>query len=301
MTSSYDSELDVIYWPTGNPCPDLNADLRPGDNLYTNSVLALKPRTGELLWYFQFTLHDTHDWDAQEPLLLIDEEFRGQPRKLLVQANRNGFFCVLDRMNGEFLLGEPFVPQNWAKGIDSNGRPIVIPGSDPTEDGNVVCPAIRGATNWWASSYHPGTWLFYFLAHESCMEYKKDDSKWQQGRSWLGGTIRLSDGSPNTKYIRALDIQTGKTVRDYEQTGEAVTYSGVLSTDSDLVFLGEDSSSFAALDAPTGVPLWHFQANQIWKASPMTYMVGGQQFVAIASGLGSGLLPYLTFLNDPCL
>ena len=143
-----------------------------------------------------------------------------------MQGNRNGFFYVLDRTNGEFLLGEPFVPQNWAKGIDENGRPIVLPGSDPTEDGSDVCPAIRGATNWWATSYHPGTKLFYLLAHESCMTYTKDDTPWQRGRSWLGGTIRLADGSPNQKFIRALDIQTGRKVWDYAQTGKARTYFG---------------------------------------------------------------------------
>ena len=286
LTGSYDAELDLLYWPTGNPCPDLNGERRPGDNLYTNSVVALTPRTGALEWYFQFTPHDTHDWDAQEPLLLIDEEFQGRPRKLLIQGNRNGFFYVLDRTNGQFLLGEPFVNQTWAAGMDDSGRPIVLPGSDPTDAGSDVCPAIRGATNWWATSYHPGTKLFYLLAHESCMTYTKNDRDWQRGRSWLGGTVRLADGSPNQKFIRAIDIQTGRTVWSYAQTGKAQTYSGVLSTDGDLVFFGEDSGAFAALDAHSGTPLWHFQANQDWKASPMTYMVGGRQYVAIASGLG---------------
>ena len=286
LTGSYDAELDLLYWPTGNPCPDLNGERRPGDNLYTNSVVALTPRTGALEWYFQFTPHDTHDWDAQEPLLLVDEEFGGRPRKLLIQGNRNGFFYVLDRTNGQFLLGEPFVNQTWAAGIDTSGRPIVIPGSDPTDTGSDVCPAIRGATNWWATSYHPGTKLFYLLAHESCMTYTKNDQDWQRGRSWLGGTVQLAEGSPNQKFIRAIDIQTGDVVWSYAQTGKAQTYSGVLSTDGDLVFFGEDSGAFAALDAHSGEPLWHFQANQDWKASPMTYMVGGRQYVAIASGLG---------------
>ena len=286
LTGSYDAELDLLYWPTGNPCPDLNGERRPGDNLYTNSVVALTPRTGALEWYFQFTPHDHHDWEAQEPLLLIDEEFQGRPRKLLIQGNRNGFFYVLDRTNGQFLLGEPFVNQTWAAGMDDSGRPIVLPGSDPTDAGSDVCPAIRGATNWWATSYHPGTKLFYLLAHESCMTYTKNDRDWQRGRSWLGGTVRLADGSPNQKFIRAIDIQTGRTVWSYAQTGKAQTYSGVLSTDGDLVFFGEDSGAFAALDAHSGTPLWHFQANQDWKASPMTYMVGGRQYVAIASGLG---------------
>ncbi len=286
LTGSFDAELELLYWPTGNPCPDLNGDRRPGDNLYTNSVVALKPRTGELAWHFQFTPHDTHDWDAQEPLLLLDEEFRGRPRKLLVQGNRNGFFYVLDRTNGQFLLGEPFVNQTWAAGMDDSGRPIVLPGTNPTTKGTDVCPAIRGATNWWATSYHPGTKLFYLLAHESCMTYTSNDQDWQRGRSWLGGTVRLADGSPNQKFIRAIDIQTGDVVWSYAQTGQAQTYSGVLSTGGDLVFFGEDSGAFAALDAHTGEPLWHFQANQDWKASPMTYMVGGRQYVAIASGLG---------------
>ena len=286
LTGSYDPELNILYWPTGNPCPDLNGDRRPGDNLYTNSVLALEPETGNLLWHFQFTPHDTHDWDAQEPLLLVDEEFRGEPRKLLIQANRNGFLYVLDRVTGEFLLGEPFIEQTWAERIDDNGRPVVLPGSDPTEEGSAVCPAIRGATNWWASSYSPDTKLFYMMVHESCMLYKKHDRPWQRGQSWLGGTFRLADGSPNQRHIRALDIQTGETVWNYAQTGDSTTYSGVLSTAGGLVFFGEDSGAFAALDAETGDPLWHFQANQDWKASAMTYMVGGRQYLAIASGLG---------------
>lgn len=286
LTGSYDPQLDLLYWATGNPCPDLNGDRRPGDNLYTNSVLVLRPRTGELVWHFQFTPHDTHDWDAQEPLLLVDAEFRGERRKLLLQGNRNGFFYVLDRVTGEFLLGEPFIEQTWAEGIAPDGRPIVRPGSDPTAEGSAVCPAIRGATNWWASAYSPETKLFYLMVHESCMVYAKDDRAWERGKSWLGGTFRLTDESPNQRHIRALDIQTGQTVWNYPQTGNSTTYSGVLSTAGGIVFFGEDSGAFAALDATTGEPVWHFQANQEWKASPMTYMVGGRQFVSIGSGLG---------------
>ena len=286
LTGSYDPELDLLYWATGNPCPDMNGDRRPGDNLYTNSVVALRPRSGEMVWYFQFTPHDTHDWDAQEPLLLIDEEFRGRPRKLLVQGNRNGFFYVLDRTNGQFLLGEPFVNQTWAEGLDDSGRPIVLPESVPTEEGTDTCPAIYGATNWWSSSYHPGTGLFYMMALESCNTYTKSDEEWQRGRNWMGGTTWLPDGAPNQKFIRALDIQTGRTVWSYAQSGEARTFSGVLSTDGDVVFFGENSGSFAALDARSGEPVWHVPINQEWRASPMTYMVGGRQYVAIASRLG---------------
>ncbi len=286
LTGSYDPELDLLYWPTGNPCPDLAGDRRPGDNLYTNSVVALDPATGELQWHFQFTPHDTHDWDAQEPLLLLDERWRGRPRKLLVQANRNGFLYVLDRVTGEFLMGEAFAKQTWASGFDDTGRPLVIPGSDPTEQGVVTCPAIRGATNWMATAYSPRTRLFYLLAHESCNLYTKADRPWKQGQGWLAGTFKLSKDHENRKYIRALDIETGETVWEYAQSGKVQTYSGVLSTGGGLVFFGEDSGSFAALDAKTGEPLWHFQASQDWKASPMTYMVGGKQYVAIASGMG---------------
>lgn len=286
LTGSYDPELDLLYWPTGNPCPDLAGDRRPGDNLYTNSVVALDPATGEMQWHFQFTPHDTHDWDAQEPLVLIDEQWRGAPRKLLVQANRNGFLYVLDRETGEFLMGEAFAKQTWASGFTDEGRPIVIEGSDPTEAGVVTCPAIRGATNWMASAYNPSTKLFYLLVHESCNLYTKADRPWEQGKGWLGGTFKLSREHENRKYIRALDIQNGETVWEYAQTGKVQTYSGVLSTAGGLVFFGEDSGAFAALDTSTGAPLWHFQANQDWKASAMTYMVGGKQYVAIASGMG---------------
>ena len=203
----------------------------------------------------------------------------------MLQANRNGFFYVLDRTNGKFLLGEPFADQNWAERIDENGRPVLTPGSDPTEEGTFTCPAIRGATNWMSTAYHPGAKLFYLLVHESCNIYTKTSPDWERGKSWLSGTFKPA-GEVNRKFIRALDIQTGKTVWEYAQTGETKTYSGVLSTDGELVFFGEDSGAFAALDARSGEPVWHFQANQDWKASPMTYMVGGRQFVAIASGMG---------------
>jgi alcohol dehydrogenase (cytochrome c) len=295
LTGSYDPDLDLLYWPTGNPCPDMNGDVRHGDNLYTNSVLALKPRTGKLQWHFQFTPHDTHDWDAQEPLLLIDEQFKGRPRKLLVQANRNGFLYVLDRASGEFLLGEAFAHQTWAKGIDAAGRPIVIPESTPTVEGTVTCPAIRGATNWMSTAYHPGMKLFYLVVHESCNIYSKEPQHqpWQRGRGFMGGSFKLAPGTANQKFVRALDIQTGKMAWEYPQTGPRQTYSGVLSTAGGLVFFGEDSGAFAAVDAASGRLLWHLQLNQDWKASPMTYMVGGKQYVAIAglSGFWSFALP----------
>jgi alcohol dehydrogenase (cytochrome c) len=148
LTGTYDPSTNLIYWPTGNPCPDYNGDERKGDNLYANSVVAVDAQTGRLRWYFQFTPHDLHDWDATETPMLVDVEFRGRPRRLLVQANRNGFFYVLDRTTGEFLLGEPFVHKlTWASGLDAKGRPIVLPDSDPTPQGVKACPPVVGATN----------------------------------------------------------------------------------------------------------------------------------------------------------
>jgi alcohol dehydrogenase (cytochrome c) len=284
MSGSYDPQLDLLYWGVGNPCPDYNGDDRRGDNLYTNSMLALRPKTGELKWYFQFTPHDTHDWDAAEPPLLIDESFQGRPRKLLAQANRNGFFYLLDRETGEFLMGKPFIEKlTWAKGLDAKGRPIMNANQEPTIEGARICPGPGGGTNWMSASYNPIAKLYYILATENCSVYKKVPEPFKLGERFFNGT---ASGEPGSKrYIRALDIQTGRTVWDYEQIAGRSS-SGTLSTGGGLVFFGEGSGAFAALDAKTGKPLWHFQANQPWRASPMTYMVGGRQYVAIAGPQG---------------
>ena len=173
LPGSYDPETGTLFWPTGNPYPDTDGSGRQGDNLYTNSVVALDAQTGTLRWHFQFTPHDLWDWDAQEPLLLVDATFQGTPRKLLLQANRNGFFYVLDRTNGKMLLGRPFVQKlTWASGIDADGRPQLLPGNTPDEKGVTTCPAIRGATNWMSTSFHPKTRLFYVMAVENCFVYR---------------------------------------------------------------------------------------------------------------------------------
>jgi len=283
MSGSYDPGLDLLYWSVGNPCPDFNGDDRKGDNLYTDSVLALKPKTGELKWYFQFTPHDTHDWDADEPLLLIDEPFEGRPRKLLVQANRNGFFFVLDRTSGELLLAKPFLQKvTWASGYSKGGKPIRLPNSEPTLEGTLACPG--SGTNWMSAAYNPAIKLFFFSANESCVISRKIPEPFEMGKRYFNGT---NTGVPGGKrYIRALDIQTGRTVWDYDQTRGGRSASGTLSTDGGLVFFGEDSGVFTALDARSGKPLWHFSANQAWRASPMTYMIGGKQYVAIAGPSG---------------
>jgi len=284
LTGTYDPDTGLVYWPTGNPCPDYNGDERKGDNLYANSVLALDPRTGKLRWYYQFTPHDLHDWDATETPMLIDAEFRGRPRKLLVQANRNGFFYVLDRVTGEFLLGEPFVHKlTWASGIGADGRPKVMPGSDPTPQGAKVCPSVVGATNWMSTAYSPATHLFYVMALEACNIYTKSDAWWEQGKSFYGGGTRRVPGETNEKFLRAIDIQTGRTIWEFPQIGGG-GWGGVLSTAGGLVFLCDDSGALAAVDAKTGKPLWHFHTNQSWHASPMTYVVDGKQYVAVAAG-----------------
>jgi alcohol dehydrogenase (cytochrome c) len=283
MSGSYDPKLDLLYWAVGNPCPDFNGADREGTNLYTDSVLALKPETGELKWYFQFTPHDTHDFDAAEPLMLVDAPFGGRPRKLLVQADRNGFFFVLDRTDGALLRATPFVSRiTWAKGYTKEGNAILQADIDPTYQGNLSCPA--AGTNWMAASYAPSLKLFYFSASDRCRLTKLIPEPFEMGSRFFNGT---GSGVPGgTRSVRALDLQTGKTVWDYVQVGAGQSTSGPLATDGDLVFFGEDSGAFIALDARSGKALWHFFANSPFRASPMTYMVGGKQYVCIASAAG---------------
>jgi alcohol dehydrogenase (cytochrome c) len=284
LTGTYDAESDLLYWTTGNPCPDFNGDERRGDNLYSASVLALRPATGKLHWYYQYTPHDLHDWDAVQVPMLIDAQFQGRTRKLLAQGNRNGFFYVLDRTNGELLLAKPFIHKlTWATGIGKDGRPQVAPGSDPTTEGVKACPATSGATNWMSTAYNPNTGLFYLMAMEKCAIYTKSSAWWEPGKSFYGGGIREVQES-GQKFLRALDLQTGKIVWEYPQIGQSVSWGGVLSTAGGLVFFGEDSGAFSALEAKTGKLLWYFQTNQVWKASPMTYIAKGKQYLAIAAG-----------------
>jgi PQQ-dependent dehydrogenase (methanol/ethanol family) len=285
LTGTYDSETNLLFWTTGNPCPDYNGDERIGDNLYSDSVLALEPESGKLRWYFQYTPHDLHDWDSTQTAMVVDAEFQGKPRKLLLHANRNGYFYVLDRTNGEFLRATPFVQKlTWAKGIDDHGRPIVNPEAVPTPQGAKACPAVDGATNWFSNAYNPATGLFYLMALEKCNVYTKADAVWTSGESYYGGDSRNVPEERGQKFLRAIDVQTGKIAWEIPQTGEAVSWGGVLSTAGGVVFFCEDSGAFAAADAKTGRLLWHFQTSELWKASPMTYMAGGKQFVAVAAG-----------------
>lgn len=285
LTGTYDPSLDLLLWPTGNPCPDYNGDGRIGDNLYSDSVLALNPRTGALRWYYQFTPHDTHDWDAQQPLLAVDAQWQGRPRKLLLQANRNGFFYVLDRETGKPLLATPFVKKlTWASSIGADGRPVRNPAAEPTLEGVRACPAVEGATNWFSSAFHPGTQLFYVQALEKCNIYTKKPGRWIQGQSYYDGDTKAVPGESGQKFLRAIDIRTGKTAWEYAQQGPANSWGGVLTTDGGLVLFGEDSGALAAADARTGKLLWQLPLNEIWKASPMTYEMDGRQYIAVAAG-----------------
>jgi len=286
MTGTYDPQLDTVYWPVGNPGPDYDGSEREGDNLYTDSILALDAKTGKLKWHYQFTPHDVHDWDAQEPPVLVDTNWQGQPRKLLLQANRNGFFYVLDRTNGQVLLAKQFLRKlNWADGIGKDGRPIL---KDLPKDANgdtYVCPGFQGGANWYSTSFNPATGFYYFSALERCNNFSPRKGEWQAGRGYMGGAARPAPGESFEKFLRAINIQTGDVAFDVPQITTAQTASaGVMSTAAGLVFYGENSGSFMAVDAANGKILWQFPTNQVWKASPMTYMFDNKQYVTIAVG-----------------
>ncbi|HVW86809.1 MAG TPA: PQQ-binding-like beta-propeller repeat protein [Bryobacteraceae bacterium] len=284
FTGSYDPELDMIYWPTGNPGPDYNDQNRGGDNLYSCSILALDAKTGKLKWYYQTSPHNNFDWDATEPLVLIDANWEGQPRKLLVQANRNGFFYVIDRITGKLLLAKPFVDKvTWAKEVGPDGRPIELP-LEKAGRGTKVCPSQDGATNWFSTSWNPGEQLFYVQTLEKCGIYTTAPVTWEAGRSYLGGSQRNVPGEVPRKILRAIDIHTGKAVWQFAQKGPGNSWGGVISTASGLVFFTDDSGMFMAVDGKTGQPLWEFQTNQLVKASPMTYQFDGKQYFAVAAG-----------------
>jgi alcohol dehydrogenase (cytochrome c) len=253
--------------------------------LYSSSIVALDAKTGKLRWYFQYTPHNVWDWDAQQPPVLVDTQWNGEPRKLLLHANRNGFFYVLDRTNGKMLLAKQFVKKlDWASGIDDNGRPVLIPGKEPTPAGNVVCPSLEGGANWFSTSFNPATRLYYVQTLEKCSLFTKAENEWKAGIGYFGGSFSGAPKQSAQKVLRAINIETGKVVWELPQTGPANSWGGVLSTATGLVFYGDDSGAFAAADTVTGKLLWQFPTNMVWKASPMTYMFDGKQYVAVASG-----------------
>ncbi len=286
MPGTYDPELNTLYWGTSNPAPDFVGDTRPGDDLYTDCVLGLDPDTGKLKWYFQFTPHDLFDYDATETPVLLDVTLDGKLRHLLVEANRNGFLYTLDRTNGKFLGATRFVEKlNWATGIDENGRPILT-GVKPTTGGNKICPAMDGATNWFSPSFNPGTQLFYLLALESCDVYFSSSrpERYKPGRTYYSTGTERVPGESRQKILLALSVPTGKLIWKYPQVGNGRSWGGTMTTATGLVFFGDDTDEFEAVDARTGAPLWHFNTGQTMHASPMSYAVDGVQYVAIAAG-----------------
>jgi alcohol dehydrogenase (cytochrome c) len=284
FTGSYDPDLDTLYWQTGNPGPDYDGSVRLGDNLYSDCILALDPKTGKLKWYYQTTPHDVFDWDATEPMLLVDALWEGQTRQLLLQANRNGFLYVLDRRDGKLLLAKPFVKKmTWAKEVGADGRPVTLP-LPKVGGGTQVCPSQTGATNWNASSFHPGTGLMYVQTLESCSIYNVRQAEWQAGRGYLAGSQRSVPGEISQKILRALDYKTGNVVWELPQVGPGGLGGGVLSTSTGVLFVCDDSGLLLAVEAAGGRILWSFQTSQTFRASPMTYVFDNKQYVAIAAG-----------------
>lgn len=281
LSGTYDPDLNTLYWTTGNPWPDYNGSVREGDNLYTCSLIALDLDTGKMNWYFQFTPHDTHDWDAQSWPVLVDTEIRGQKRKVVLHANRNGFFYALDRVTGEFLRATQLLDKiTWASGVDDKGRPLLKPNSDPTPEGNWVCPSVKGATNWMGQSYHPGTGLLYVLTLEQCGMYYRSSQEPQPMKNFSGGGATEEGGQV---FLRALDPKTGKRVWEYPMTGVGRMWTGTVSTAGGVLFTGDDDGHMVALDAKSGRNLWHFNMGESLTASPVTYSIDGKQYVAIAS------------------
>jgi alcohol dehydrogenase (cytochrome c) len=282
LTGSFDPELGLLYWTVGNPAPDWNGDLRPGDNLYSCSIIALDPQSGEMKWYFQFTPHDTHDWDANQIPILIDAEWDGAERKIVALANRNAFFYLLDRETGEFLHGNEYSKQTWAAGLDETGRPIVLPNTEPTEEGNLIWPSLQGATNWFSPSYNPVTEQFFVATRLMGAIYYKADVVYEEGEPFLGGGEQALSGDDAAGAIRALDVLTGK--QQWEFMLHSPPWAGVMATAGGLVFGGSNEGNVFALDARTGNALWDFQSGGAVRTNPMSFAIDGKQRIVTTGG-----------------
>jgi alcohol dehydrogenase (cytochrome c) len=282
VTGSFDPETNLIYWGTGNPGPDWNGDVRAGDNLYSDSLLAIDADTGKLKWHFQFTPHDVHDWDATEIPVLVDAEVRGTKRKLVLFPNRNAFYYVLDRTTGQFLLGKAYAKQTWASGLDDSGRPMRLPNTFPTIEGVKVWPSVLGANNWYSPSYSPRTGFLYVAARESGSVYYIGDAEYREGERFDGGGFRSVPGEEEWGAVRAFNPATGEV--KWEHRLFTAPWAGVLSTAGNLLFHGTNEGQFYALDATNGKPLWRFQAGGRAISNPMSYLSDGKQYVAMAMG-----------------
>ena len=294
VTGSYDPELNLTYWGIGNPGPDWNPAKRPGDNLYTCSAIALDADTGELKWHFQFTPNDGMDWDSAQVPVLVDMNWNGTPRKLMLWANRNGFFYVLDRTNGKFVRGAPFVKQNWAAGLDANGRPIRLLNTGSQEGGTLTYPNAQGGTNWFSPSWSPRTGLFYVGAWNDAYALAQAyPVEFQEGRGYTGGSPttrmpnirrpRINNWTEQAGHgeILALDPKTGDA--KWKFLMHDVTDAGMLTTGGDVLFAGNREGYFMALDARDGSFLWRALVSGQISSSPISYAVDGKQYVAISA------------------
>jgi alcohol dehydrogenase (cytochrome c) len=289
VTGSYDPELNLLYWGVGNPSPDWNAEVRPGDNLYTDSVIALDPDSGELKWHFQFTPHDEWDYDSVQVPVLVDMVFQGRQRKLMLWGNRNAFFYVLDRTDGTFLLGKAFAKQTWAEGLDSTGRPIKIPGMGPSEEGKQVYPSVQGATNWYAPAFSPRTELFYLTTWVDYWGlFYTGEPVYTPGNRYDGSAVArvypdaMEEKEHGTGAILALDPLSGEARWEFSTLG--VSESGLLATSTDLLFSGSMEGHFFAIDATNGRLLWRTQLGGRVANSPITYEANSRQQITVASG-----------------
>jgi alcohol dehydrogenase (cytochrome c) len=278
LTGTYDPELNLIYWGTGNPHPVLAGTGRAGANLYTCSIVALNADTGKLVWYYQTSPHDTHDWDSVETPVLFDEDFDGKPRKLLAQAARNGYFFLLDRTNGEHLLTAPFVPADWALKINAKGQPVPNPKMEPQPDGSLVETGPTGATNWNAPSFDPQTGLFYVNGHTgfSAFYLTLGPNGKPEGHQGGAETPLVSHA-----FLEAIDYRTGKVCWRRREEG-ASGNSGILTTAGHLLITADVKGNILALDPATGKTLWHVYAGGPMNSSPMTYKLDGRQYILTA-------------------
>ena len=284
LSGTYDPETNTLFWTTGNPWPDFYGGDREGDNLYSCSLLALDADTGKMKWHFQFTPHDTHDWDAQAWPVLVEIPWEGKPRKVVLHTNRNGFFYVLDRATGKFLRATRLVEKlDWATGIDANGRPVLVPGKDPTPNGNRVCPGVRGATNWMSPSFNPDTGLLYAVTLEQCDIFTSSSKEPEPKKNFSGGGAGPKPIDIGQFFLRAYDPKTGAKAWEYPMTGPGESWAGTVSTAGGVIFFGDDDGQLVGVDARTGKHLWHYNMGEGLTASPITYAVDGKQYVAIAS------------------
>lgn len=286
-TGAYDKALDVVYWTTGNPWPPLNTDARAGDNLYSNSLVALDRKTGKLLWHYQFTPADSHDWDAAQQPVLAEINWKGKRVPVVLQANRNAFYYAIDRRNGEFLYAKPFVKQTWASGFDAKGRPTRRPEAAPSKEGTLVWPWMHGGTNWWAPSFDTKRGLQFVPTVDAATLYFKGDGAYKKGEMVLGGTTRLASNQPAVMAIKAIDPDTG-TVRWQSRLDEGDFHqfsriAGLLSTDGGVLFGGFEDR-LVALDSDTGKVLWRFRHGGLVNSAPVTYTSDGVQQVAYVAG-----------------